>query len=203
LFLQLLGEDPALAAHFPEKRVNRSLTGHELSVLRQVNRVFKDETLSRKISADMLASNPSSPSAGFPASGVEPFRRFAEGYARELHAFDGPVMSQVRPLLFAESPLPADADHADDPEAMSALFGIALRHVQQLQQDYASEMKAFNSLRQLARKSLVATDEFFDPVHYLLMHDDVARSGKDPWAHFNNNGRREKRMTAFVKRVKP
>jgi hypothetical protein len=198
LFLRLIGEDEALASRFPEARVNRSLTVTELAILRRVNALYKDEALSRRISGELLERDPHSASASFPAAAEEPFRRFAETYQPKLDELQGEVMRQVRPILLEKSHAGAEPEHVD-PDAVLDMLEIALRHVRDLQENYAADMKVHNSLKN-AIKDMEATDDFFDPVHYLLLNADVARAGKEPWSHYRNNGRRERRMTGLMRR---
>lgn len=198
-FLRLIGEDEALAAQVPDTKVNRSLSPEELEALRKVNSHFQNETLSRMISEDLVRKWPDVVSASFPHDREEQFLAFAEGFATKLAHLRSPLLMRVKEMLFADAtPAPAPAAGAGKGPPPD-LFDVVLRNLHTMLDPALREASFYTLLRNFVG-TMERTDEFFDPIHYLVMYPDIVRPGINPWAHFQDHGRREGRMSAFVKR---
>lgn len=198
-FLGLVGEDEALADAVPDAVANRSLGVEEVGVLRAINAVFADESLCRAVSDAFARQWPERHGARFPADRAPAFAAFAADFARQLDALPGPVMDQVKAILFApgeEAPAATPAQAA--PERLgTAEVDVALRalreHFNARTEDAALHRGLLDYSSGLAR-----TADAFDPIHYLLMHPDVLRAGTDPRQHFEQHGRAEGRPAAFT-----
>lgn len=199
LFLKLIGEDESLSSRVPEIKVNRSLSVEELDIVKQVNSLFQDETLSRMISEDFVKNWPDIKSANFPAAGEEHFRRFASRFAQELGPLRGAAMSGVKEILFADvdEPPVSDRDHVSHDQ--HDLAEVALRNVRQLLDPYIRDAASYKVMKQYT-KGMEETADFFDPIHYLMMHPDILAAGIDPWVHYQDYGRKEGRKSAFTKK---
>lgn len=200
-FLQHIGEDERLADGIPDVISNRSLSSEELNILRLVNATFKDEALSLRISSELLLARPDIESAGFPAAADEQFQRFAARFEAELAQFDGPVMRQVKPLLFADVGKPRGEAAIDATAGRTHLTEIeaALRIIRDKLDPQVGDAAAYATLARCAG-NLEPTTAFFDPIHYLLMHPDVLQAGIDPSDHYLDFGRREGRASALVRK---
>lgn len=203
-FLGLVGEDEALAAQVPDTVANRSLAADELGVLRAINAVFADESLGRAVSDAFAREWPERRGARFPTERAPAFAAFAAGFSRQLDAFPGPVMEQVKAILFAPDEAAPAATAATAAQAAPERLGwpeveVALRalreHFRACTEDAALHRGLLGHGAGLAR-----TADAFDPIHYLLMHPDVLRAGTDPRQHFERHGRAEGRDAAFVPR---
>ncbi|WP_290887686.1 hypothetical protein [Arenimonas sp.] len=198
-FLGLVGEDEALAAKVPDTVANRSLAVEELGVLRAINAVFADEALGRAVSDAFARRWPERQGARFPADRASAFAAFAADFARQLDELPGPVMDQVKAILFAPGDEASAATPAQAaPERLGAdELEVALRalreHFNARIEDAALHRGLLDYSAGLAR-----TADAFDPVHYLLMHPDVLRAGTDPRQHFEQHGRAEGRPAAFI-----
>lgn len=198
-FLRLIGEDEALAAQVPDIKVNRSLSPEELGVLRKVNALFQNETLSRMISEDLVRKWPNVVSAAFPPDREAQFEAFAQGFATRLAHLRSPLLMRVKEMLFAEaSPAPA-AEAGTGQEKQADLFEVVLRNLHTIFSPAMRESAIYTVMRNFV-STMERTDEFFDPIHYLMMYPDIVRPGINPWAHFQEHGRREGRKSAYVKR---
>jgi hypothetical protein len=198
-FLGLVGEDEALAEAVPDTVANRSLGVEELGVLRAINAVFADETLGRAVSEAFARQWPERHGARFPADRASAFATFAADFARRLDDLPGPVMDQVKAILFAPGEdAPAATPAQTAPESLGAAeVEVALRalrdHFSTRTEDAALHRGLLGYSAGLAR-----TADAFDPIHYLLMHPDVLRAGTDPRRHFEQHGRAEGRPAAFI-----
>jgi hypothetical protein len=195
-FLGLIGEDEALAKQVPDIKVNRSLSHEELELVRRVNSYFGNDALSRMISEDFIRNWPDVVSAAFPPDREEQFQEFAEGFATRLAHLRSPLLMQVKEMLFARSEAPP-APAAAGPRHNE--FDVVLRNQRKMLDASINDAQAYGLLRRYVN-TMDRTDEFFDPIHYLLMYPDVIKIGLNPWSHFQNHGRREGRMSAFVKK---
>lgn len=198
-FLGLIGEDEALASKVPDTVANRSLAAEELGVLRAINAVFADETLGRAVSDAFARRWPERRGARFPADRAEAFARFAAEFARQLEALPGPVMDEVKAILFApdDAPPAASAPQAAPDRHGAAEVEVALRALRDHFRSCADDAALHRGLLERSA-GLARTADAFDPIHYLLMHPDVLRAGTDPREHFEQHGRAEGRMAAFV-----
>lgn len=198
-FLALIGEDASLADQVPDTLANRSLSRDELGVVRAINAVFGDESLCRKVSDALVAQHPDRRGARFPVEREADFQAFAADFAHRLEAFPGPVMNAVKPILFdaAESaPTAVPAAMPDVPGLAADDVDTALRALRAFFQTRADEGSLHQQLVDYA-SGLERSTVAFDPVHYLLMHPDVLRSGSDPRRHFEDHGREEGRASAL------
>lgn len=202
-FLALIGEDASLADQVPDTLANRSLSRDELGVVRAINVVFGDESLCRRVSDALVAQHPERRGARFPVEREADFQAFAADFAHRLEAFPGPVMDAVKPILFdAAEPAPAAPSHAAHAQGLAATdVDTALRALRAFFQARADEVSLHQQLVDYA-SGLERTTAAFDPVHYLLMHPDVLRSGSDPRRHFEEHGRAEGRTSALLPRDK-
>lgn len=198
-FLGLVGEDEALAAKVPDTVANRSLAVEELGVLRAINAVFADEALGRAVSEAFARQWPDRRGARFPAECAPAFAAFAADFARQLEALPGPVMESVKAILFApDEAAPATTPAHAVPERLGAPeVEVALRAVRDHFRACAEDAALHRGLVDHGA-GLARTADAFDPIHYLLMHPDVLRAGTDPRRHFEQHGRAEGRMAAFV-----
>jgi len=203
LFLQLIGEDEALASEIPDVVANRSLSLDELEVMKAVNSVFHDDAVSRAVSRHLVTAEPNRTGARFPAHREDQFQAFASGFALKLDQFPGPVMNALRKILFEDQPVPPSAERGQDAEKPRGLpapeVAVAFRALRELL-DAKGEGVAQHDLLLAYAAGLPRTDKSFDPIHYLLMHPDVLRAGMDPWLHYQEYGRKEERQTAFKPR---
>jgi hypothetical protein len=198
-FLERIGEDPDLVARLPDTVANRSLTVEELDVLRAINAVFGDESLCRMVSTEFVRLGQARGGARFPPHREADFRAFAGEFARELDGYSGPVLAEVREILFDE---PASVPARDEPTPGQAAMGevdLAFRALRAHFDARLDEMSLHRKLVDYAA-ALDRTAAAFDPVHYLLMHPDVLRAGSDPWQHFQQHGREEGRAGALKPR---
>ncbi len=202
LFLQLIGENEALASEVPDSVANRSLSLEELEVMKAINRVFQHDAVSRAISRNLVKAEPNRTGAKFPASCEDQFQAFAAGFARKLDQFPGPVMGAVKKILFEEEPPPPE-EHgrdADDRHGLPAAeVEVALRALREMLDAKGGSLATHDRLLAYAA-ALQRTDESFDPIHYLLMNPDVLTAGIDPWLHYQEHGRKEGRKGAFKPR---
>ncbi len=205
VFLRLIGEDEGLANQVPDAIANRSLSLEELEVMKTVNRVFRDEAVSRLISRHLVNAEPIREGARFPARREDQFQAFASTFALKLDRFPGPVMNAIKKILFDEQPPPPAAERGndgagkndDDRGGLPAFeVEVALRALQELLAAKGGSRAAHDQLLAYAA-GLKRTSESFDPIHYLLMHPDVLSAGMDPWLHFQEHGRAEGRAGAF------
>lgn len=195
-FLGLIGEDEALAKQVPDIKVNRSLSFEELELVRRVNGYFQNETLSRMISEDFIRNWPDVVSAAFPPDRESAYLQFAEGFATRLAHLRSPLLMGVKDMLFADAaPTPAATGEGDGRD----LFDVVLRNLRKMLDPSLKDAAVYGVMRKYVT-NMDRTDDFFDPIHYLLMYPDVVKPGINPWAHFQDHGRREGRKSAFVKR---
>ena len=199
-FLGLIGEQEALASKVPDTVVNRSLSVEELGVVRAINGAFGDESLCRNVSETLVRHQPDRRGAGFPAHLDADFQRFAADLRHQLDAFPGPVMNAVKEILFdVEQPRSLSGSPLDGPAPAMltvAEVEIALRAIRAFFGTKIDDVSLHRKLVEYAY-GLERTETRFDPVHYLLMHPDVLRSGSDPWLHFQRHGKEEGRKSAF------
>ncbi|MGH8029019.1 MAG: hypothetical protein ACREO3_03695 [Arenimonas sp.] len=195
-FLGLIGEDESLAAQVPDVKVNRSLSPVELELVRKVNSYFQNETLSRMISEDLIRNWPDVVSAAFPANREDQYLAFAETFVTKLAHLRSPLLMSVKEILFADA---APAPPGSDGETPSDLFDIVLRNLRAMLDPSLKDAAVYGIVRRYC-STMDRTDDFFDPLHYLLMYPDVVKPGINPWAHFQDHGRKEGRKSAFVKR---
>ncbi len=208
VFLRLIGEDEGLADQVPDAIANRSLSLEELEVMKTVNRVFRDEAVSRLISRHLVKAEPSREGARFPARREDQFQAFASAFALKLDQFPGPVMNAIKKVLFEEQPsLPvaepgndSAGNDGDDRDGLPVFeVEVALRALRELLDAKGRSGAAHDQLLAYAAR-LQRTNDSFDPIHYLLMHPDVLSAGIDPWLHFQEHGRAEGRAGTFKPR---
>lgn len=195
-FLGLIGEDEALAKQVPDVKVNRSLSHEELELVRRVNHYFNNDVLSRMISEDFIRNWPDVVTASFPPDREPQYEQFAEDFSTKLAHLRSPLLMRVKEILFA----PADASGGAAAGAdRRNLFDVVLRNLRKLLDPSLKDAAVYGVMRKYVM-NMDRTDDFFDPIHYLLMYPDVVRPGINPWAHFQDHGRKEGRKSAFVKR---
>jgi hypothetical protein len=198
-FLQLIGEDPALAAAVPEAISNRSLSIAELELLRLVNSVFHDQALCRSLSEALSGSGVARPPARFPAAGEPGFQVFSADFAADLQQLPGPVMAAASTILF-EEPAATAVDLPEPPSAPRSLatddVALALQAIRSHCDQRAGNAAGLERLRAYAA-NLQPTASRVDPIHYLLLHPDLLGSGVDPGWHYREHGQREGRDSAF------
>jgi hypothetical protein len=197
-FLGLIGEDEALAKQVPDIKVNRSLSYEELELVRRVNSYFNNEALSRMISEDFIRNWPDVVSAAFPPDREPQYQQFAEGFSTQLAHLRSPLLMRVKEILFAAAATPP-ATNGAGADAGRDLFDVVLRNLRKLLDPSLKDAAVYGVMRKYVT-NMDRTDDFFDPIHYLLMYPDVVKPGINPWAHFQDHGRREGRKSAFVKR---
>jgi hypothetical protein len=198
-FLQLIGEDPALATAVPEAISNRSLSIAELDMLKLVNSVFHDEALCRSLSEALSGSGVARPPARFPPACEPGFQAFSADFAADLDQLPGPVMAAASKILFEDpaaialgQPAPASAPRSLPTDDVALALQAIRNHCDQR----AGNAAGLERLRAYAA-TLPTTASRFDPIHYLLLHPDLLGSGVDPWRHYTEHGQREARHSAF------
>jgi hypothetical protein len=202
LLLETIGEDPALAAGIGEVLVNRSLSPGELEIIRMVNKHFGDEGLSAMMSNEFLRVSPDEKSASFPPAAAAAYARYAKINRERLAPFDSKNMRRLKKLLFVDSTPAAPTGEAAAAAAASELRLVetAMRCVRQRMDQQLGQAAAFKALAHFAGR-MDRTCEFFDPIHYLILHPDLARGNVNPWLHYREFGRKEGRMSALVKKA--
>lgn len=193
-FLAAIGEQPALAAPFADDRVNRSLTAGELELLRRINATFADESLCRAISTRFIQARPDCRTASAPVADTPDFSAFAHSMRARMQGLCSPLLTELKASLFA--PSPAADSPPPKPEQDCDLLGTVLDEIRRQQDAYRRDGQQMAAIRQYARK-LEPTRSFFDPIHYLLLHPDLALHEVDPETHFRNHGRAEGRASGL------
>jgi hypothetical protein len=201
LLLATVGEDPKLAAGIGEVLVNRSLSPSELEIIRMVNKHFGDDGLSAMISNEFLRVAPDAKSASFPPAAAAADARYVEATRERLAPFDSENMRLLKDLLFAESAGSSRAGAGDAAEQDAfPLLETALRCVRHRMDEHLRHAAAFKTLAHFAAK-MERSSEFFDPIHYLILHPDLARTNTNPWLHYRDYGRKEGRHSALVRKA--
>lgn len=197
-FLGLIGEDVALAKRFDARRVNRSLTKEELELLLKINAVFGSEPLSMRISDSWLRARPEVLSVGSLHDTAALYELFDQKYSSLKFSFSNEAVIKViesigfngadENALNVAARLGSDSN-GDGVSQVDYLLSLAL-----------SEIKRFLGLDAALGAytgQFNATQEAFDPIHYLLLNRDVLVAGVDPVLHYKEFGKAEGRSSAF------
>lgn len=198
-FLEVIGEDESLAGEVPAMSVNASLGVGDLELVRRLNAVFGDSSMTRGV-AEELSRNASDNDGYMPPELDAAYQQFAEGFRARLEEMKGPVMERVREVLFSAP----DADPQASPaerhgELRGDALDIVLRNLAPVVAEYSREAEHFRALKK-ASAALSKSNLFFDPMHYLLMYPDILDGGMDPWEHYLEHGRKEGRMSALIRK---
>lgn len=192
-FLTAIGEQASLAAPYADVRVNRSLTAGELELLRRINAAFADESLCRAISTRFIEERPDYRTASPPATDTQDFAAFAAALQVRMQGMASPLLTDLKASLFAPSPV---ADALSQTGEDSDLLSTALEEIRRQQEAYRDDGQQMAAIKRYAR-TLEPTRAFFDPIHYLLLHPDLALHEVDPKTHFRNHGRSEGRASGL------
>lgn len=197
VMLHMLGEDPDLQVPFTDAVVNRSLTKNELQLLRQINSIFKRPELSTSISDRWIYANPQAKSIREHEERELLFSVCKEHVSERADAIATPTCQTMLNLLMPPHTAgEGEAEHerasrsAEDQPANEDLIQIALEEMAKLMQ--------VNNLLGEYTEQLVPTRDAFDPVHYLLLNQDVLVAKVDPVKHFKQFGYNERRFTSFI-----
>lgn len=171
-------------------RVNRSLTGCELEVMRRVNRKFGGR-YSHELSDRFIYDAPELEARLCVPEGVANLiaGKFAEATTWINNTF---LNDQGKPLTIEAGSMSAD----DDPDQLERPLSIALA--------WALETLGNDSMdRSFIRDRLLAIDwenasdpaipADFDPIAYLIINLDVLEAQLPPYSHFIKSGREEGR----------
>jgi hypothetical protein len=195
-FLHCIGEDVELEREVPEGKENRSLTSGELKWLKMVNGVFQSERLSGLLSDEFIRRSSLAPAASFEGGSAVLYAEFSRSLLNGLDSFESKLMRDIKNILFSAE---SEVNHLS-PESTGStdeiLFEITLLKIKSWL-DEGGDL--YHKVRDYAEASLQPTRSFFDPVHYLIMNEDVLRLGIDPWRHYLVNGKSEGRASAFVR----
>lgn len=197
-FLGLIGEDVALAKRFDARRVNRSLTKEELELLLKINAVFGSESLSMRISDSWLRARPEVLSVESLHDTAALYELFDQKYSSFKSSFSNEAVKKVIEIIGFndgdESPLNVAArltSNSSDNGISQGNYLLSLA---------LSEIKRFLGLDAALGAYIGqfnATQEAFDPIHYLLLNRDVLAEGVDPVLHYKEFGKAEGRSSAF------
>jgi hypothetical protein len=197
--LEVVGEAPALADAVADRKVNRSLAPDELALVREANRLFANPDLSAALADQILSRWPDRESGGFPGDYVAEFDAFAASFAGDLRKLRGAGMDRLRGLLFDADAREPVQHAAPDPARRAELLEMLLGQVAGAVGELSREAALYRRLRGYSA-TLSPSDAFFDPIHYLLLHEDLVAALVDPWTHFLDYGRAEGRNTALVRK---
>jgi hypothetical protein len=197
-FLGLIGEDVALAKRFEARRVNRSLTQEELDLLLKINKVFESVPLSTRISDAWIRARPEVLSVGSLGDTAALYELFDQKHSSFKFSFSNEAVIKVIEIIgfngADENALNIAARLASDSN------GDGVSQVDYLLSLALSEIKMFLGLDAALGAytgQFNATQEAFDPIHYLLLNRDVLVAGVDPVLHYKEFGKAEGRSSAF------
>lgn len=197
VILRMLGEDPSLQVPFTDTVVNRSLTKNELQLLRQINSIFKRPELSTSISDRWIYANPHAKSVREQTESELLFSVCKERVSERADDIAAPTCQAMLNLLMPlRTTGEGEAEHgriifsAEDQPTNEDLMQMALEEIAKLMQ--------MNDLLGEYTEQLVPTRDAFDPVHYLLLNQDVLVAKVDPVKHFKQFGYNERRFTSFI-----
>lgn len=177
-----------------ETVVNRSLAVAELDMLRLVNSYFGNAELSAMISDRFITNSPS----------ASAYRVLNIVLKKEIDLHYQKIMAEITeqtPGLTLqnedEDPAgpgdPAGLGMAQAPEDYFVLLDAVLACIK----NWMSLNSAMSLLRHVLDQNLTKFEgqlpPDFDPVHYLLINDDVLQAGSDPVEHFIRYGEKENR----------
>lgn len=198
--LCFLNEDAALENQFNNKIVNRSLTDREMSLLRVVNGVFKNDALSTSISDRWIYAQPEAISAKESADDarlVDIFRGAISANYEELKSEAS--RSMLMGILPAEAPACVTGAAPDrafndgrDAGADGVDAGLLLIALEEI-----NKLLGFERVLLEYADKYKPTRDIFDPLHYLLLNRDVLNAGVDPIEHFKMFGFEEGRFAGY------
>jgi hypothetical protein len=187
-FLSLLDEPIEIGMQFKNIVVNRSLDATELKILARINKIFSDEHLASAISDRWIyESHPLAADETKNNRAVEIFAKYAK--TLKLSSSHAQQMVDILSTSSESVNTPHNCSY-EQPVDLEQKFIIALEEI-------GRHCSQFMFLKNYVL-SLPLSKEHFDPVHYLLINQDVLREGMDPILHYETFGCNEGRYTSFV-----
>lgn len=201
-FLAVIDPDSKIEIHpdDQQRKVNRSLTNEEREILIKINSM--GETFSAELSDLLIYKNPMAQREPAPVS------EKLEKYLLQMHGheadwinttfFSGQPVVSVLPVR-SNKPTATSVSGIDDPQHTD---------VQQIALSWAIEklrtIKTEATIRILDAAATKHSEIIqmgipadFDPVAYLALNPDLVEAGVDPFRHFVDSGRNEKRRFKF------
>lgn len=188
-FLYLLTEPVEIGAHFKNLTVNRSLDSIEIELLTRINEIFADEQLASNISDRWIYE-----SAPYLEKDTKNDSRAIDiftSYAEQMKPIS-PHTKKIIGLLTTSSENKRASPELENKqtEILQQKFFIALEEIVK----YSSQLMFLKSYT----STLSLSKEHFDPIHYLLINQDVLRERMDPEEHYKMFGAYEDRYTCFI-----
>lgn len=188
-FLSLLTEPIEISAQFKNLTVNRSLDTIEIKLLTHINKIFADEQLASNISDRWIYE-----STPYLETNTKKDSRAIDiftSYAEQMKPIS-PHTKKIIGLLtaFSENEGASPEPEYKQTEILQQKFFIALEEIVK----YSSQLMLLKSYT----STLSPSKEHFDPIHYLLINQDVLRARMDPEEHYKMFGAHEGRYTCFI-----
>ncbi len=199
--LEAIGEDPRLADEVADERECRGLLDEELALARMVNARFHDPHVTTAVTAALRTRWPDDAPGQPSAQAAAAFASFAESFTARIAGIPGDGMARIRALLLLPDPGPVAAGPLPmAPARLMEAFSLVLDVLAREGVEQARAATRFKTLSAYAAQRLEPSHAFFDPIHYLLQHDDLLAANVDPWAHYFDHGRPEGRPSALARK---
>ena len=192
--LEELSERKELADMVPDETVNRSLTAVETNLLRTSNAVFQDENLATLISDAWIRSAPSSEVMTLSDDQARELDMKLPEVIQRLEKYDNKAATEIGELLQRNYDLAnSDNDRFYEQQEVHDAAEVILKVIK----DHFSKMESRWSRMKKQVESIGGNTSGFDPIHYLLLNQDVLDAGVDPIFHYRDYGHNESRLTAI------
>jgi len=205
VFLNEINESES-AELFDDIKVNRGLSFEETNLLKITNSIFKDDGLSAAISDLLIKTNPNIASQPKLDETADIVKKHLPAITTYFDSVDNPLADSFRELFLADEDVLEESINASAVESNTAqsqeLFPLFLEAIYaRLTSGELPQLALLNYMVNVAPllcPKLEPSQEFFDPVHYLLLNPDVLAAGLDPAEHYKTSGMAEERFSCYL-----